>query len=127
VTYESCTPWTFGGVNQGKGWCSTKTDALDNHVNGGGHYGFCSDSCSPSVSTRFVYESHFANYVLKKKKLFSDQEFPSTFQRLTRGADSGKVMQKTLLSLTDPLRGGSQHSTMVSAEKKKAQKLLGAC
>jgi len=52
VTYESCTPWTFGGVNQGKGWCSTKTDALDNHVNGGGHYGFCSDSCSPSVSTR---------------------------------------------------------------------------
>lgn len=52
VTYQSCTPWTFGGVNQGRGWCSTKTDGLDNHVNGGGNYGFCSEACIPSVSTR---------------------------------------------------------------------------
>ena len=32
----------------------SRTDSLDNHVNGGGNYGFCSESCNPTVSTRFV-------------------------------------------------------------------------
>ena len=31
-----------------------RTDGLDNHVNGGGNYGFCSEACIPSVSTRLV-------------------------------------------------------------------------
>ena len=38
----------------------------------------------PGLSTNAILQ-----IVLFLKKKFSDQEFPSTFQRLTKGADSG--------------------------------------
>jgi len=45
-TYQACTPWTYGGEDQGKEWCSTKTDDQGGHVNGKGYYGFCGADCS---------------------------------------------------------------------------------
>lgn len=45
TTHFSCTPWTFGGPSQGRDWCSTKTDSDNNHINGEGNFGFCSNSC----------------------------------------------------------------------------------
>merc|ERR1712080_62796 len=50
-TYTSCTPWIYGGTFQGRNWCSTKTDSEGNHVNGGGNFGYCPDSCV-SVGSR---------------------------------------------------------------------------
>jgi len=44
-TYSGCTPWTYGGTFQGRGWCSTKTNEEGLHVNGEGNYGFCSSDC----------------------------------------------------------------------------------
>jgi len=44
-TYYECTKWTYGGANQGKLWCSTKTDYQGNHVNGQGNIGFCCSAC----------------------------------------------------------------------------------
>jgi len=44
-TYRGCTPWTYGGTFQGRGWCSTKTNEEGLHVNGEGNYGFCSSDC----------------------------------------------------------------------------------
>jgi len=43
-TYQGCTPWKYGTL-KGKPWCSTRTDGQGNHLNGGGHYGFCGPSC----------------------------------------------------------------------------------
>ena len=40
--YESC-PQDPEDPNEN--WCSTRTDADGEHVGGGGHYGFCGDSC----------------------------------------------------------------------------------
>ena len=94
-------------------------------MNGGGHYGFCSDSCSPSVSTRFVYECHFANYVVLIKKISQAWNFlqrsrgqPEEQTQVSKEmrfnimnsciivSIEGKMMQseKTLLSLMGPLR-----------------------
>ena len=50
VTFVSCAEWVYGGTSQGEKWCSTKVDTAGVHVNGAGHYGFCSSDCSPSVS-----------------------------------------------------------------------------
>ena len=50
VTFVSCAEWVYGGTSQGEKWCSTKVDTAGVHVNGAGHYGFCSADCSPSVS-----------------------------------------------------------------------------
>jgi len=47
-THTTCAPWTFGGEHEGKLWCSTKTSPLGVHVEGGGHYGFCSEGCGPN-------------------------------------------------------------------------------
>lgn len=44
-THYTCAQWTFGGANQGKFWCSTKTDYQNNHVNGQGNIGFCCSNC----------------------------------------------------------------------------------
>ena len=40
--YEAC-PQDPEDPNEN--WCSTRTDADGEHVGGGGHYGFCGDSC----------------------------------------------------------------------------------
>jgi len=48
-TYTACTPWIWGGSNQGNLWCSTRTDSDGNHVNGEGEYGFCSAACNDDV------------------------------------------------------------------------------
>jgi len=50
VTYVSCAEWVYGGINQGKKWCSTKVDSTGVHVNGEGNFGFCSSECTPNVS-----------------------------------------------------------------------------
>jgi len=50
VTYVACAEWVYGGSGQGQKWCSTKVDSSGVHVNGEGKYGFCSSSCSPTVS-----------------------------------------------------------------------------
>jgi hypothetical protein len=51
-THYSCATWRWGGVNQGKKWCSTNTDSSGNHVNGQGYYGFC-PSTSACVSNYY--------------------------------------------------------------------------
>ena len=33
------------GQNEGKLWCSTRTDVNGNHMTGEGHYGFCPGLC----------------------------------------------------------------------------------
>ena len=43
--YKNCAAWIWSGENEGKLWCSTRTDINGNHVNGGGYYGFCPSSC----------------------------------------------------------------------------------
>ena len=40
--YEACPP---DPEDPNENWCSTRTDADGEHVGGGGHYGFCGDSC----------------------------------------------------------------------------------
>merc|ERR1719318_1212372 len=58
-THQGCTPWTFGGTNQGKNWCSTKTDGQGSHLNGGGNYGFCSQDCPASTAGEGFIKSRF--------------------------------------------------------------------
>jgi len=48
--FTSCAQWTFGGIHQGKLWCSTKTDSQDRHINGQGNFGFCSSSCNDRIN-----------------------------------------------------------------------------
>ena len=59
--HSTCAPWTFGGEQEGKLWCSTRcsslattmprTSPLGVHIDGGGHYGFCSTNCGPIEQT----------------------------------------------------------------------------
>merc|ERR1719410_220183 len=50
-TYHSRAPWTYGGLHQGKHWCSTRTDPSGNHLNGQGQFGFCSSDCAHDNSS----------------------------------------------------------------------------
>jgi len=54
TTFTTCAEWIYGGVNQGKFWCSTKVDATGTHVNGEGNYGFCSAGCSSAPKSEFA-------------------------------------------------------------------------
>eukprot|EP00092_Neocalanus_flemingeri_P011603 GFUD01012504.1.p1 GENE.GFUD01012504.1~~GFUD01012504.1.p1 ORF type:complete len:236 (+),score=49.73 GFUD01012504.1:79-786(+) len=44
-TWTGCAPWTYGGPDQGKVWCSTATNNNGGHVNGKGNYGICGPDC----------------------------------------------------------------------------------
>jgi len=60
-THYGCTPWKYGAPHDGKSWCSTRTDRDDNHVNGGGHFGFCERSCTEPYD-----ESEFIDRLVEK-------------------------------------------------------------
>ena len=49
LEYSSCGEWVWGGGNNGKLWCSTKTDYNNNHINGQGYYGFCPSTCAANT------------------------------------------------------------------------------
>jgi len=51
-SYNGCIRWNFGGPNQGRLWCSTRTDAQGNHISGRGNYRFCSSNCPREVGAR---------------------------------------------------------------------------
>jgi len=61
VTYNGCPTWSFGGSNQGKRWCSTKT-VNGVHDNGNGHYGFCSNNCP---NDEVIVKSPLRNRILE--------------------------------------------------------------
>eukprot|EP00091_Calanus_sinicus_P024628 TRINITY_DN894_c0_g1_i12.p2 TRINITY_DN894_c0_g1~~TRINITY_DN894_c0_g1_i12.p2 ORF type:complete len:128 (-),score=32.93 TRINITY_DN894_c0_g1_i12:76-459(-) len=64
-TYQGCTPWTYGGANQGTPWCSTKTNGQGAHVNGFGNYGFCGQDC-PAATALGVFIKSRAGIVFEE-------------------------------------------------------------
>ena len=61
--YNDC---TLDGADDGKPWCSTKTDSYGNHIPGGGHYVHCPMSTtSMSQGDFLISEPH--NYQLTSR------------------------------------------------------------
>merc|ERR1719350_671332 len=78
-TYSTCTQWIFSGDNQGKLWCSTKTDGLGLHINGEGHYGFCTPGCGPNsipLTGANARESNSVDAVVFREELPIILEYP---------------------------------------------------
>merc|ERR1712227_528607 len=44
VKYYSCATWVYGGGNNGRQWCSTRTDSNGNYIKG--YWGFCNSGCA---------------------------------------------------------------------------------
>eukprot|EP00092_Neocalanus_flemingeri_P054714 GFUD01064474.1.p1 GENE.GFUD01064474.1~~GFUD01064474.1.p1 ORF type:complete len:306 (+),score=62.46 GFUD01064474.1:112-918(+) len=76
-TYQGCTPWTYGGSNQGKMWCSTRTDGQGGHVNGGGNFGYCGPEC-PAAGTDLIKIKTRTEQVPNDAIVFGENPNPNT-------------------------------------------------
>jgi len=78
-TYNTCTQWIFGGEDEGKLWCSTKTDVLGHHINGEGQYGFCPDYCGPNntpLTGANARDTNFGDAVIFRDELPGIVDYP---------------------------------------------------
>ena len=65
--YNDC---TLDGADDGKPWCSTKTDSYGNHIPGGGHYVHC------PMSTTSIPQGEVSSGLHVFGLLMGDYPFP---------------------------------------------------